>query len=210
MKTTEAEPITHDIHFILIVKENGKDRELVSAALKSSGYRVLEARDGKEGLTLFRQYSREIRLVMTDIVMSEMDGVDLVGRIREISSKTKVIFLSGQNEGVVRSSGEVVAKVIERRSTTPFTQSGTSRLVERRSPFTLLLGKVQYVLRDRGSVLNFFKRVIVFRQSKEQLEQLELEKAQHVRITQLWRSALLNAGASKSDQKKELVLEMMD
>jgi CheY-like chemotaxis protein len=208
MNTAEMKRMNSDSHSILIVKENGADRERVSAALQRSGYRVMVASDGKEGLALFRKHSKELDLVMTDVVMSEMDGVDLISRIREISSTAKVLFFSGQKGWIVKSLSGATTEPIERRVGTGVAPAGISPLLERRSPFTLLLRRVKDVLNDRGNVMNFLKRCFA---QKDRFERSELEDGD-LRITQLWRSALVSDGilTPGAEQKTAPVPEMKD
>ncbi len=79
---------------VLVVDDNPGDRRLISMALKESGCHVLEAEGGEAALEIFRQNSSVIDMVLTDIIMPRMDGVQLVERIRGIAPRIKVIFIS--------------------------------------------------------------------------------------------------------------------
>lgn len=80
---------------ILIVDDNEGDRKLMCLALKDEGYHILEASSGEEGLVIFKNHLNEIGLVLTDIIMPGMDGVEFVQNIRKLLPKTNVIFISG-------------------------------------------------------------------------------------------------------------------
>ncbi len=69
-------------------------RGLIREVLRSRGYRVLEARNGREGLDVFRGNAGEVDLVVTDVVMPELDGVEMVREIRARAPRVPVLFLS--------------------------------------------------------------------------------------------------------------------
>jgi len=68
---------------ILIVDDDSSQRRLIEFWLQEEGYSTLTANDGKAGLLLFEQNSP--RLVVTDLRMPGMDGLDLLGRIKGIN-----------------------------------------------------------------------------------------------------------------------------
>jgi two-component system cell cycle sensor histidine kinase/response regulator CckA len=80
---------------ILVVEDEPAVRQLVSAALRRAGYSVVEARDGEHALTLFDQHNAEIDLLLTDLRMPQMDGAELIRRLRARAPKLKVICVSG-------------------------------------------------------------------------------------------------------------------
>ena len=61
---------------VLVIDDEAPVRALVRSALSSAGYKVMEAANGREGLTLFRQ--RPPDLVITDIHIPELNGLDLI------------------------------------------------------------------------------------------------------------------------------------
>jgi two-component system, cell cycle sensor histidine kinase and response regulator CckA len=79
---------------ILLVDDQEADRILIAIKLTDLGYNVLQASDGKTALEIF-QKTPNIDLVLTDILMPGMDGVELVQRIRALSPRMKVLFISG-------------------------------------------------------------------------------------------------------------------
>ena len=76
---------------ILIVDDEAIIRDLCSKALK--GYRVLEAGDGEEALRLFAQGG--IDVILTDVMMPNMDGIELLKRLKEIEPTLVVIVMTG-------------------------------------------------------------------------------------------------------------------
>jgi CheY-like chemotaxis protein len=80
---------------LLIVEDEDLLRNLVCDVLRQEGYTVLEARNGREALLLSKDYAGEIHLVLTDLVMPEMNGSELSGRIRVERKGVKLLFMSG-------------------------------------------------------------------------------------------------------------------
>lgn len=78
---------------ILLVDDEDLLREGVREILEMSDYSVIEARDGEEGLALFA--ANNIDLVISDIVMPNMDGVDFVTRLRESFPQVPILTISG-------------------------------------------------------------------------------------------------------------------
>jgi len=71
-------------------------REFVIDALSLYGYRVLEARHGRDALRVLEEETlSDITLVLTDIAMPMMDGLELAEKIREMSAGPSVLFMSG-------------------------------------------------------------------------------------------------------------------
>jgi two-component system, cell cycle sensor histidine kinase and response regulator CckA len=80
---------------ILLVDDELHVRELAASVLSHHGYRVLSARDGIEAVAMFAPRSDEIRLVVTDIQMPNLDGVALAAIIRRLNPAAKLIAASG-------------------------------------------------------------------------------------------------------------------
>ena len=78
---------------ILLVDDEDLLREGVKEILELSDYTVVEARDGEEALALFA--INNVDLVISDIVMPNMDGVDFVSRLRESFPNVPVLTISG-------------------------------------------------------------------------------------------------------------------
>ncbi len=81
---------------ILLVEDDAPIRRLLRRALLGQGYRLLEAKDGEEALSLAADDRTPIALLVTDVVMPRMDGFTLSKRLVESHPETRVLFLSGQ------------------------------------------------------------------------------------------------------------------
>jgi two-component system, cell cycle sensor histidine kinase and response regulator CckA len=84
----EAAPV------ILLVDDEKVIRNLLRVALQRHGYSVLEASDGAEGLLLFDKHRGEIALVLTDILMPGIDGVELARQVIKQRPEVPVVFMS--------------------------------------------------------------------------------------------------------------------
>lgn len=91
---------------ILVVEDGEAVRSLVCLMLVQSGYRVLEARDGREALRLCETHPEPIQLVLTDLVMPNMQGGELADRLRRVRPELRVLLMSGYtDEHIVQRLG---------------------------------------------------------------------------------------------------------
>ena len=83
---------------ILLVEDEEAVRACGARALASRGYTVLEAASGVEALQAVEEVDGKIDLIVSDVVMPEMDGPTMFGELRKRGIKAKVIFVSGYAE----------------------------------------------------------------------------------------------------------------
>ncbi len=83
---------------ILLVEDEEAVRAFGARALASRGYTVLQAASGIEALQIAEQNGGKIDLIVSDVVMPEMDGPTMFGELRKRGVKAKVIFVSGYAE----------------------------------------------------------------------------------------------------------------
>jgi len=81
---------------ILLVDDEEGIRKVLSIALSDMGYRVVTAQNGVEALRIFKDERPTI--VLTDIKMPEMDGIELLRRLKNISPDTEVIMITGHGD----------------------------------------------------------------------------------------------------------------
>ena len=81
---------------ILLIEDNNSVRSVLREALELAGHTVIEARNGAEGLDLFPQAGAD--LVITDIVMPDKDGLDVVTALREQVPPVNIIAISGARD----------------------------------------------------------------------------------------------------------------
>ncbi|TMJ63199.1 MAG: PAS domain S-box protein [Alphaproteobacteria bacterium] len=87
---------------VLLVEDEDPVRIFGARALRNKGYKVLEAKSGEAGLEVIRTAEEPIDLLITDVVMPNMDGPALIREVREIHPDMKVIFISGYTEDAFR------------------------------------------------------------------------------------------------------------
>ncbi len=125
---------------ILLVEDEPAIRTLIRRMLAGAGYELLVARNGDEALSVARQHSGAIDLLLTDVVMPRMNGFELGELMASAHPETNLLFVSGHSADSVsvrrglRTAGrDFLLK--------PFTQDA-------------LLGKIREVLQrgPRGSI----------------------------------------------------------
>jgi CheY-like chemotaxis protein len=118
---------------ILVVEDEAGIRALVRKILRRQGYEVLEAANGQDALALCRDHGPRVELLITDVLMPQMGGPELVERLKTQGHEMKVLYVSGYTDDTSIYSGEL--------------PPGTAFL---QKPFTLgsLLDKVKEVLAE--------------------------------------------------------------
>ncbi|HVP84793.1 MAG TPA: ATP-binding protein [Rhizomicrobium sp.] len=91
---------------ILLVEDEEAVRSFAARALRMRGYNVLEADGGEEALAIMEKQAGEIALVISDVVMPNMDGPTLVRAVRRLRPDMKVMFMSGYAEEAFRRNEE--------------------------------------------------------------------------------------------------------
>jgi len=111
---------------ILLVEDEDSVRRLTSRMLSGLGYNVLEARYGTEGLKLAQDYEGNIDLVLSDVVMPQLSGPDMIEQMHKIRSGFKVLYISGftQDRQLRDPSGRTAQLVMK-----PFSRERLARKV---------------------------------------------------------------------------------
>jgi hypothetical protein len=122
---------------ILVVEDEDGVRELVRQILVEHGHAVLTARHGRDALLLAERYERPIDLLVTDVVMPEMGGGELVERLTALRPDLKILYISGYtNDEVLRRGVQGDTSFLHK----PFTSEGLMRVVrgvlDREAPAT--------------------------------------------------------------------------
>jgi PAS domain S-box-containing protein len=116
---------------ILVVEDDYSLRKLTRVILERYGYKVLDAKNGREALRIARESEDAIQLVLTDVVMPEMNGADLAEHLIRIKPDLKFIYMSGYSENTISSRGLLNSNI---------------DLIEKPFSARTLLGKVRQVL----------------------------------------------------------------
>lgn len=100
---------------ILIIDDEVSIRTLLRIALESAGHRVLEASNGREGLTLYRHTPTD--LVIADVLMPELNGLDAIIELTREFLDVKVIVISGAERLQNKLDTADAAKLLGARQT---------------------------------------------------------------------------------------------
>jgi PAS domain S-box-containing protein len=90
---------------VLLVEDAEMVRNLAKEVLETSGYRVLDAANGRDALLICEQSTEVIHLLLTDVVMPEMSGRELVGRLAPLYPNIRVLYMSGYTEDAIVHHG---------------------------------------------------------------------------------------------------------
>jgi signal transduction histidine kinase/CheY-like chemotaxis protein len=100
-----AAAAVHGSETILLVEDETEVRELVAQMLRKSGYTVLTAPDAATALALSERHPGPIHLLLTDVVMPEMSGLELRQRLSGLRPQTRVIYMSGYTDEALGRHG---------------------------------------------------------------------------------------------------------
>ncbi len=90
---------------ILLVEDDISVRELVENGLKEHGYKVLVASDGQKALVTCRKHDGPINLLLTDVIMPNMNGHELAQQIKTMFPKIKILYMTGYTDTVLNKHG---------------------------------------------------------------------------------------------------------
>ena len=102
---------------ILIADDEESVRKLVHHVLEAHGYEVIPARDGQEALELYEKHRERVDMVLTDVVMPNLDGYQLGQRISSLDPARKILFMSGYRDA--HAGGSERARHILNKPFTP-------------------------------------------------------------------------------------------
>ena len=86
---------------ILLAEDDAPIRKFVTALLTKCGYNLLVATDGKDALQQSQQFTGTIHLLLSDIEMPEMTGIELAIQINQHRPETKILLISGLDAGML-------------------------------------------------------------------------------------------------------------
>jgi signal transduction histidine kinase/ActR/RegA family two-component response regulator len=126
----EAPPASPELgrETVLLVEDEAEVRTVVRRSLESLGYVVMEAPDPEEALRLAETHSGVIDLLLSDVVMPGMNGLQLAAKLRAQRPTVPIVFMSGYSDpAIVRQEIIETAVVIDK----PFTRAELSRALRR-------------------------------------------------------------------------------
>jgi CheY-like chemotaxis protein len=96
---------------ILIVEDEGQVRTLECGLLEANGYHVLAASHGGEAMQICREYPGTIHLLVTDLILPQMNGRELARQSGPIRPSMKVLYVSGYPDEMLVTAGVARSKV---------------------------------------------------------------------------------------------------
>jgi signal transduction histidine kinase/CheY-like chemotaxis protein len=90
---------------LLLVEDEHSVRKLAAHVLGMYGYKVVEAKDGAEALAFLEAYPDAVHLVLTDVVMPNLGGLELSKRVQALRPDLPIVFMSGYTEEAVLPHG---------------------------------------------------------------------------------------------------------
>jgi two-component system cell cycle sensor histidine kinase/response regulator CckA len=86
---------------ILMAEDEAELREIVAAMLRMQGYTVIAAKDGQEAVLLAKTHNGPVDLLLTDIIMPRMNGIEAAELIRAVRPDIRVIYMTGYAEQTI-------------------------------------------------------------------------------------------------------------
>ncbi len=93
---------------VLVIEDEASIRELLVRCLKSQNLKVLSAANGSEAQSQMQSVAGQVDLILTDVVLPDMRGPELVGKLRQLQPAVKIILMSGYSEEAIVGQGQLV------------------------------------------------------------------------------------------------------
>lgn len=106
---------------ILLVEDDPALRDLTVTLLSGQGYKVLEAKNATSAVELAQQYAHEIEVLLTDVILPDLSGVELASQLNRARPKMRVLYMSGypgdllSHHGVLKPGIALLPKPFTRR-----------------------------------------------------------------------------------------------
>ncbi len=105
-RTAVAEPAWHGRGKVLVVDDDDVLRRMLRTMLEGAGLDVLTASDGREAIEIFRARAKEIGVILLDLTMPSMGGVEALAGLRAIRADVRIILTSGYSESDVGTGAD--------------------------------------------------------------------------------------------------------
>lgn len=125
VKEAVTEPVSKRLakgsETILLVDDEDGVRKLVTAVLKSNGYDVLEANNGVAALAVYEKNAHKIDMVLTDVVMPQMTGIELGRNLMEKAPDLRILYMSGYRDNAIGATAGEAPRAFLHKPFTPDT-----------------------------------------------------------------------------------------
>jgi signal transduction histidine kinase/ActR/RegA family two-component response regulator len=123
--TEQLLPVPGGTETILFVEDDEALREVCANFLRSKGYDVLTAEDGIEALGICRMLDRPVHLLVTDLIMPRMGGLELAKNALALSAGLRTIYVSGYNGRALRQGADALQPLLQK----PFSMADLAKQV---------------------------------------------------------------------------------
>ena len=106
MQSADTTGTISDRPTILLADDDDSIRQLLYQTLVDGGYNVLEASDGADALRCAMRYPGDIHVLVTDVIMPQLNGLELARQLRAKRPEVKVLFISGHMEAQILAGGD--------------------------------------------------------------------------------------------------------
>ena len=127
MPPMEFAPELRGNEVLLVVEDEEGVRSLICRTLRDLGYLVLEAKHGEDALTVLQEHHGPAHAVISDLVMPELGGAQLIEMLHAWYPALKVLLVSGYSEDTAASKGAMVPGA--RYLAKPFSAEALARTV---------------------------------------------------------------------------------
>lgn len=126
----DIKSMPHGSETVLVAEDDRGIRKLIHDTLVPLGYTVLEASNGTEALHISRDYDGKIDILLTDVIMPNMNGQELADKLKAEQPEMKVVFMSGYTDEVIAKHGMILAgKFFVQKPLYPVAVAGKIRAV---------------------------------------------------------------------------------
>jgi len=89
---------------LLLIDDNDLVRNVLHEVLEISGYSVIDAVDGEDGINAFRNNNQHIRLIISDVLMPKKNGKEVYDEVRKINQDINILFISGYPDDLLANN----------------------------------------------------------------------------------------------------------
>jgi PAS domain S-box-containing protein len=93
---------------VLLVEDEGRVLKLVQRILAQQGYNILQAHTPAEALKRVEQYAEPIHLLLTDVIMPGMSGLEMAERLQKLRPGMRVLYMSGYTADIMKQHGDLL------------------------------------------------------------------------------------------------------
>jgi len=103
----DRKPASKGVETVLLAEDDQQVRHLTTAILERYGYQVIVAGNGQEALSALKKHKGPIDLLITDVIMPDMNGKELYNKLSKYYPETRVLYMSGYTDNVIAHHGVI-------------------------------------------------------------------------------------------------------